>query len=121
MSADSNRSLGEIHQGERMPIVLMLLLAFVLFLAGLFRPFTQVTKLWAQIENAHKQGYALDNEEAEQGVACVGVPLHDPHGKMVAGLSISAPRDRRRETWIPIIKKAGADISARLGYLARPA
>jgi hypothetical protein len=40
---------------------------------------------------------------------------------MVAGLSISAPRDRRRETWIPIIKKAGADISARLGYLARSA
>ena len=82
---------------------------------------TQVTKLWAQIENAHKQGYALDNEEAEQGVACVGVPLHDPHGKMIAGLSISAPRDRRREAWIPIIKKAGADISARLGYMAKSA
>lgn len=82
---------------------------------------TQVTKLWAQIENAHKQGYALDNEEAEQGVACVGVPLHDPHGKMVAGLSISAPRERRRESWIPIIKKAGADISARLGYMAKSA
>lgn len=46
MSATSNRSLGDIHQGERMPIVLMLLLAQVLFLAGLFRPFTQVTKLW---------------------------------------------------------------------------
>lgn len=46
MSADSNRSLGEIHQGERMPIVLMLLLSLGLFLAGLFRPFTQVTKLW---------------------------------------------------------------------------
>lgn len=46
MSADSKKSLGEIHQGERMPIVLMLLLSLVLFLAGLFRPFTQVTKLW---------------------------------------------------------------------------
>lgn len=46
MSADASKSLGEIHQGERMPIVLMLALAFVLFLAGLFRPFTQVTKLW---------------------------------------------------------------------------
>lgn len=46
MSAASNRSLGELHQGERLPIVLMLLLALALFLAGLFRPFTQVTKLW---------------------------------------------------------------------------
>ena len=81
--------------------------------------FTQVTKLWAQIENAHKQGYALDNEEAEQGVACVGVPVLDNHGIMVAGLSISAPRERRQLSWVPIIKKAGADLSARLGYFAR--
>lgn len=82
---------------------------------------TQVTKLWAQIENAHKQDYALDNEEAEQGVACVGVAVRDAHAKMVAGLSISAPRERRREAWIPLIKKAGAEISARLGYLAKSA
>jgi DNA-binding IclR family transcriptional regulator len=77
---------------------------------------TQVTKLWAQIESAHKQGYALDNEEAEQGVACIGVPVHDDHGIMVAGLSISAPRERRQQSWIPLIKKAGTDLSARLGY-----
>lgn len=82
---------------------------------------TQVTKLWAQIEHAHKQGYAYDNEEAEQGVACVGVPVRDAQAKMLAGLSISAPRERRRETWIPLIKKAGAGISARLGYLAKSA
>ena len=81
--------------------------------------FTQVTKLWAQIESAHKQGYALDNEEAEQGVACIGVPVHDNHGIMVAGLSISAPRDRRQQSWVPLIKKAGADLSARLGYSTR--
>lgn len=46
MGQDAKRSLGEIHQGERTPIVLMLLLALGLLLGGLFRPFTQVTKLW---------------------------------------------------------------------------
>jgi len=46
MSAEANRSLGEIHRGERMPIVLMLVLSLALLLAGLFRPFTRVTKLW---------------------------------------------------------------------------
>lgn len=81
--------------------------------------FAQVTKLWAQIEGVHKQGYALDNEEAEQGVACVGVPVRDNQGIMVAGLSISAPRDRRQQSWVPLIKKAGADLSARLGYSTR--
>jgi len=46
MSRESNRSLGELYRGERLPIVLMLLLSLVLFLAGLFRPFTRITKLW---------------------------------------------------------------------------
>lgn len=80
---------------------------------------TLVTKLWSQIMRAHKQAYALDNEEAEPGVACIGVPIHDRQGKMVAGLSISAPRERRRETWIPLIKKAGTEISSRLGYTVK--
>ncbi|TAL03474.1 MAG: hypothetical protein EPO07_06155 [Verrucomicrobia bacterium] len=46
MTAAKNRPLGEIHRDERLPIVAMLLLSLALFLAGLFRPFTQVTKLW---------------------------------------------------------------------------
>jgi DNA-binding IclR family transcriptional regulator len=77
---------------------------------------TQVTKLWSQCEQARKTGYALDNEEAEQGVCCIGVPVRDAYGTMVAGLSISAPYDRRQQSWVALIKKAGADLSARLGY-----
>lgn len=46
MSRQANRSLGEIYRGERLPIVLMLAVSLVLFLAGLFRPFTRITKLW---------------------------------------------------------------------------
>ncbi len=46
MSAHPRQSLGDIHRSERLPIVLLLVLAFALFLAGLFRPFTEVTKLW---------------------------------------------------------------------------
>lgn len=46
MNQPAHRSLGEIHQDARLPVVLMLLLALALLLAGLFRPFTQVTKLW---------------------------------------------------------------------------
>ncbi|MDH3514396.1 MAG: IclR family transcriptional regulator, partial [Gammaproteobacteria bacterium] len=80
---------------------------------------TQITKLWSQIANVHKQGYALDNEEAEQGVSCIGVPVRDAHGVMLAGISISAPRERRQQSWIPLIKKAGTDLSTRLGYITR--
>ena len=80
---------------------------------------TQVTKLWTQIANTHKQGFALDNEEAEQGVSCIGVPVRDAHGVMVAGLSISAPHERRQQAWVPLIKKAGTDMSTRLGYTVK--
>ena len=61
-------------------------------------------------------GYALDNEEAEPGVGCIGVLVHDSHGSVVAGLSISAPIERRRDAWIPLVKEAGRRLSARLGY-----
>lgn len=77
---------------------------------------TTQAKLWQHAEEAIQNGYAHDNEEAEQGVGCIGVPIRDNRGIMVAGISISAPRERLQDSWIPLIKKAGADISARLGY-----
>ncbi len=61
-----------------------------------------------------KQGYALDNEEAEIGVGCIGVLIHDSAGKWLAGLSISAPIERRREAWIPLIEEASRRISQKL-------
>ncbi len=77
---------------------------------------TDLTKLWRDVDAANRRGYALDNEEMEQGVGCIGVAIRDIHGNIVAGLSISAPRARRRDDWIPIIQRAGHEISSRLGY-----
>jgi DNA-binding IclR family transcriptional regulator len=77
---------------------------------------TQVGRLWSQVQEAQEAGYALDNEEAELGVACIGVAIRDANGKMVAGLSVSAPRERRQKRWIPLVQKAGEEISARLGH-----
>ena len=81
--------------------------------------FTQAKKLWAEAQKSKLRGYALDNEEAELGVGCIGVAVHDNHGVMVAGLSISAPRERRRDAWIAHLKKAGAELSVRLGYTSK--
>ena len=71
------------------------------------------------MQKSKQRGYALDNEEAELGVGCIGVAARDNHGVMVAGLSISAPRERRQDGWIVQLIKAGADLSARLGYTPR--
>lgn len=62
------------------------------------------------------QGYALDNEEAELGVGCIGVVIRDGNGRVVAGLSVSAPIERRQAAWIPLVMEAGRKISARLGF-----
>jgi DNA-binding IclR family transcriptional regulator len=62
------------------------------------------------------QGYALDNEEAEIGVGCIGVLLHDGTGNVAAGLSVSAPIERRQSEWVDKVIGAGEKISAKLGY-----
>ena len=63
-----------------------------------------------------ENGYALDDEEAEIGVGCIGVLIYDATGSAVAGLSISAPIERRKEEWIPLVIEAGRQISSRLGH-----
>lgn len=64
-----------------------------------------------------EQGFAFDNEEAEMGVGCIGVLLYDRYGEVVAGLSVSAPIERRKDDWIKDLVKAGKSISAELGYV----
>ena len=72
--------------------------------------------LKADCEASIKRGYALDDEEAEIGVGCIGVLIYDRSGKVCAGLSVSAPIERRRQEWIADIKAVGATISEQLGY-----
>jgi len=73
-------------------------------------------RLKADIRRSVKRGYALDNEEAEPGVGCIGVLVRDGSGQAVAGLSISAPIERRRSEWVAHVKDAGLALSRRLGY-----
>jgi DNA-binding IclR family transcriptional regulator len=65
---------------------------------------------------AVNQGFAFDDEEAELGVGCIGTLIHDHSGAVVAGLSISAPIERRRDEWIPLLVESARRISGRLGY-----
>lgn len=82
---------------------------------------TEPMALWLSVKNALQQGYALDDEEAELGVGCIGVPVFDSSKRLIAGISISAPIERRDLAWVPIVKQAGQQLSARLGYHLVPA
>ncbi len=76
-------------------------------------------RLKADVRRSVKRGYALDNEEAEPGVGCIGVLVRDGSGRAVAGLSISAPIERRRSEWIGPVKEAGLALSRCLGFEER--
>lgn len=80
------------------------------------RTLASLTALKRDIHRSSKRGYALDNEEAEIGVGCIGVLVRDGRGQAVAGLSISAPIERRRDEWIIRVMQAGAELSRRLGH-----
>jgi DNA-binding IclR family transcriptional regulator len=44
--------------------------------------------------------------------------IYDDQGKLVAGLSISAPADRLEEAWMERLRATAASISAALGHRA---
>ncbi|MBI3481059.1 MAG: IclR family transcriptional regulator [Nitrosomonadales bacterium] len=77
---------------------------------------TKVTSLLQDCVTSAKRGYALDNEEAELGVGCIGALMRDASGHVVAGLSVSAPIERRRDEWTEQVMDTAAQLSLLLGY-----
>jgi len=77
---------------------------------------TQLPRLEAELAQARQTGMARDNEELELGVRCMAAGIHDDHGKLVAGLSISAPADRLDDKWLAKLKATASEISHALGY-----
>lgn len=76
---------------------------------------TELGKIEAELNQVRKVGNARDDEELELGVSCLAAAILDDTGKLVAGLSLSAPTDRiqadwlraRRHTLIPITHTHG--------------
>ncbi len=81
---------------------------------------TSRVALNAELAKIRKEGYALDNEEREEGLHCIGAPIFDHTGLIVATLSVSWPGfryERGDEAGkIDKVKAAAARISTILGY-----
>jgi DNA-binding IclR family transcriptional regulator len=77
---------------------------------------TDLVKLERELALVRARGYARDNEELEPGVRCIASGIRDDSGKLVAGLSISAPADFVQDAWIDQVCQTAADISSALGY-----
>jgi len=77
---------------------------------------TSIAALEKELDRVKKQGYALDNEEAELGVRCIGAAVRDDTGALVAGLSVSAPAERMKTAWAGLVRDTAEKISRSIGY-----
>jgi DNA-binding IclR family transcriptional regulator len=85
------------------------------------RTLTDATKLREHLKVVRTQGYAVDDEENEQGIRCIAAPIRNESGKVIAATSISGPairitRERIRDTLQREIMETAASISNRLGF-----
>jgi DNA-binding IclR family transcriptional regulator len=79
---------------------------------------TQLPVLERELSKVRQYGIARDNEELELGVRCIAAGIYDDQGKLLAGLSISAPADRLDEAWLSKLQATAEGISQALGYKA---
>jgi IclR family transcriptional regulator, KDG regulon repressor len=81
---------------------------------------TSASGLRAELAVIHQRGYAIDNEENEEGVRCVGAPVFNYTGAAIAAISVSAPTFRLNPKQVPQIAQyvmaAARDLSAELGF-----
>jgi IclR family transcriptional regulator, KDG regulon repressor len=84
------------------------------------RAANDATAIRARIDEARRLGYAVDDEESENGMTCVAAPVHGGDGRVVAGIGVAGPRTRLRKRTIPALAArvvaTAAQISARFGY-----
>ncbi|MEZ5649125.1 MAG: IclR family transcriptional regulator [Burkholderiaceae bacterium] len=76
----------------------------------------RLAELEGELSRVQSRGYARDNEELEPGVRCMAAGIRDDSGRLVAGLSISAPAEQVREEWLSELRRKAEDISLALGY-----
>jgi DNA-binding IclR family transcriptional regulator len=77
---------------------------------------TLVTRaaLVAELGRIRTRGYAIDDEEIEEGLRCVGAPVRNYSGAVVASLSIAGPAFRLSRSRIPQLAEAVVDAAERL-------
>jgi len=77
---------------------------------------TDLARLERELAQIRQSTMSRDEEELELGVRCMAAGVFDDQGKLIAGLSVSAPADRLEESWADRVKATAAQISTALGH-----
>ena len=82
---------------------------------------TSSVRFKAHLKIVKQQGYAIDDEENEQGIRCLAAPVFDGRGVAVAAVSVAGPAflvtpEALQGTIRKEVTEAAAEVSRRLGY-----
>jgi IclR family acetate operon transcriptional repressor len=86
-----------------------------------YTPRTIITRgaLEAELARIRRDGFAVDREEYDEGLVCIGAPISDHTGHVVAALGIGGPGTRvtpaRLEELGALVMAAAGGLSRRLG------
>ncbi len=82
---------------------------------------TTANALKAELKAVRARGFAIDDEEKEEGLRCVGAAVRSHSGKLAAAMSISGPAFRMTKERVPeigrAVMRAANELSAELGYV----
>ena len=89
-----------------------------------FTPFTKntitsIADLLPELAAVREKGYAVDNEEFEQNIQCIGAPVYNFENRIEAAIGVSGPKVRmssRLEEVGLIVRDAGLSMSRLLGH-----
>lgn len=100
------------------------ILSVVEFIAQTSRTILSTAELLPALAQVREQGFGEDQQEQEEGLRCIAVPIFDRFGVVIAGLSISFPTIRFDENskseYVARLHEAARNISAQMGYRAYP-
>ena len=79
---------------------------------------TDINDIIEALRLTKQRGYAIDNEENDIGVRCVGMPVLNAYGRLVAGVSISGPittmSDAKVQECAKILQEASLHMRERI-------
>lgn len=87
---------------------------------------TDRCELRAALEIVREQGYAVVDQELEQGLRSAAAPLHDPDGRVVAAINVSVHTSRASmeqlvERFVPPLVETARQVDADLSRGGTPA
>ncbi|GIP35303.1 IclR family transcriptional regulator [Paenibacillus sp. J2TS4] len=87
------------------------------------RPELMLDKLMEDVQFVRQHGYSIEDEQMEEGIRCIGAPVFDENGRVIAAISLTAlSKDLPAIKFQAIgetIKETALRISQEMGYSNR--